>query len=319
MLGTMGLTAGCGLFQKGSETSEKAEKPEKTPMIWEVTNNNAQGSSYIMGTVYPQCFRKLKHQMLYYRAMSEVKKILVAHDLTEKRINQYLLRHTRMEASIVLDSLLNNEQLKTVHTLLDAELGQLYKHKPPMVVNRHLIPRLTKCKGNKTYLAEALSTTQRSMKVQLSTVFSREDIKKRYTRLFSYQNQAQVLLKTAQQADSIKTYVKRMQQHYQKPHYRKAAQAKLNASPQLSRFYKELVIDVNEKWVANITEQVKEQPTFIPVGVEHLMGEEGILNQLREAGFLVRPYDPMQQRLDERKYDPDYEKPEFNSNKRENK
>ena len=48
-----------------------------------------------------------------------------------------------------------------------------------------------------------------------------------------------------------------------------------------------LYADRNKKWMPIITEAIKEAPTLFVFGTGHLTGSEGIVNQLRKAGFVV--------------------------------
>ena len=45
--------------------------------------------------------------------------------------------------------------------------------------------------------------------------------------------------------------------------------------------------DRNKKWMPTIIEAIKEMPTLFVFGAGHLTGPQGIVNQLREAGFVV--------------------------------
>ena len=45
----------------------------------------------------------------------------------------------------------------------------------------------------------------------------------------------------------------------------------------------------NKKWLPIIIEAMKEMPTLFVFGAGHLTGPQGVVNQLREAGFVVEP------------------------------
>ena len=48
-----------------------------------------------------------------------------------------------------------------------------------------------------------------------------------------------------------------------------------------------LLTERNDRWVKTISEQVKEKSTFYAVGAMHLVGESGLINQLRKEGYTV--------------------------------
>lgn len=52
---------------------------------------------------------------------------------------------------------------------------------------------------------------------------------------------------------------------------------------------KELLFERNFKWMDHIPSLIREQPSFIAVGVRHLPGENGLIDLLRKEGFTVEP------------------------------
>lgn len=50
-----------------------------------------------------------------------------------------------------------------------------------------------------------------------------------------------------------------------------------------------LVTERNNNWMNELLPQLEQKNTFIAVGFMHLMYKEGIINQLREKGFIVEP------------------------------
>ena len=47
--------------------------------------------------------------------------------------------------------------------------------------------------------------------------------------------------------------------------------------------------DRNKKWMPIIIEAIKEMPTLFVFGAGHLTGPQGVVNELRQAGFVVEP------------------------------
>ena len=62
----------------------------------------------------------------------------------------------------------------------------------------------------------------------------------------------------------------------------------LNNSPALAYMYDKLVIERNTNWMPKIEEFLADEYTyFIVVGAGHLVGEEGLIILLDEAGYTV--------------------------------
>lgn len=45
----------------------------------------------------------------------------------------------------------------------------------------------------------------------------------------------------------------------------------------------------NNRWIKKIPILIKNKPSFIAVGVAHLIGKTGLINQLRNLGYSVEP------------------------------
>ena len=45
----------------------------------------------------------------------------------------------------------------------------------------------------------------------------------------------------------------------------------------------------NDLWMKKILYAIKKQPTLVSVGALHLIGENGLINQLRQYGYTVEP------------------------------
>ena len=52
---------------------------------------------------------------------------------------------------------------------------------------------------------------------------------------------------------------------------------------------KVLLDDRNNHWVQELPALMQEQPLFVAVGALHLVGKNGLVNQLRARGFTLTP------------------------------
>lgn len=54
-------------------------------------------------------------------------------------------------------------------------------------------------------------------------------------------------------------------------------------------FYNKLLKERNDKWLGELPDIMKENPSFIAVGALHLVGNDGLIEQLRKMGYTVEP------------------------------
>lgn len=51
----------------------------------------------------------------------------------------------------------------------------------------------------------------------------------------------------------------------------------------------EMLDNRNKNWVVQLPELMKDKSIFVAVGAAHLAGKNGVINLLREAGYIVKP------------------------------
>jgi uncharacterized protein YbaP (TraB family) len=57
----------------------------------------------------------------------------------------------------------------------------------------------------------------------------------------------------------------------------------------MMRYENELLIGRNRNWIPKIIATAKNGPVFVAVGAMHLPGTNGVLNLLRNEGYIVKP------------------------------
>ena len=67
----------------------------------------------------------------------------------------------------------------------------------------------------------------------------------------------------------------------------KALEATTDDSESFDKMEAKLLTERNERWVKTIQEKLGEKSYFFAVGAMHLVGETGLINQLKEAGYSV--------------------------------
>jgi uncharacterized protein YbaP (TraB family) len=68
-----------------------------------------------------------------------------------------------------------------------------------------------------------------------------------------------------------------------------ALQTLAKESDDFAGIEEELLTKRNAAWIPLVKEQAAKSPTFFAVGALHLVGEKGLISQLRTAGFKVEP------------------------------
>ncbi len=103
-----------------------------------------------------------------------------------------------------------------------------------------------------------------------------------------FETQEQFLLQTLKELKNLDQQVSDMIKSWKQGNVQKleALLADIREYPEL---YKAIVINRNQDWLPHIERALQEkEPVFIVVGALHLLGKEGLVEVLKEKGYLVR-------------------------------
>jgi len=110
--------------------------------------------------------------------------------------------------------------------------------------------------------------------------------------LSSLQRQADDLLCSLKNMDKMMAMIPEQIEYYNQGNLNKLYQQYLEDDkicPSDPSETAALIKDRNQAWMEKLPEMMKEKSSFIAVGALHLAGEDGLLNLLEKAGYLVEP------------------------------
>jgi uncharacterized protein len=97
------------------------------------------------------------------------------------------------------------------------------------------------------------------------------------------------LLITVDSIDLTRRNIKKSFDLYRKQDLNELQKQMLTDKEYTQKEQDQLVKNRNQKWLAKLPDIMKQQPTFIAVGVTHLFWDIGLINQLRLKGYTVKP------------------------------
>ncbi|MDD4636604.1 MAG: TraB/GumN family protein [Bacteroidales bacterium] len=109
------------------------------------------------------------------------------------------------------------------------------------------------------------------------------NIKLRMDSMYRQQVPGELYLPINDGVDIIRRTLKEIPEFTMKQAYKDSAISQLNSYLGYKTDQK------NDLWMKKILSAIKKQPTLISVGVLHLIGENGLINQLRQYGYTVEP------------------------------
>lgn len=295
------LLFGCKASQKTVENKDSKktelqyEKLEKA-LLWEISGNGLETSSYLYGTIHiiPAEDYFLPAGTLEAIATSES----IIFEIDMKDMNNIMkqlgmLNNAFMKDGLTLKDLYTDEEYVIVKAHFD-KIGMplffLERLKPMFLTvfaSGEIDPgdlQSGKAKSYEMEFYDIVKSTKKSsggletMEYQMSVFDS-----------IPYQEQADMLLETIQMGDSGGDSFKEMVSIYKLQDI-EGMQTMFEEEDSGVEGYEDiLLVNRNKNWIPVMGEYMVKGRTFFAVGAGHLAGPQGVIHLLREAGYTLAP------------------------------
>lgn len=282
------------MFGIGCKAQPKApqlatNKDENT-LFWQVSGNGLKAPSYIYGTFHMLCPEdivfsdavktalKFSGELYLELPMDDAKGMLAAMDKMMMKGGKQLKDFYTPEEYDRLKKFFKDS--------LQSGLGMMERMIPAMA-GMMLYPKMLGCKvngGTETGLSKLVKEDKKPIKGLETFEFQLS--------LFadmSYEQQAKELLKMADNFTQSKKSTDSLVQVYKAQRLVGMEKGFDNAEFGMSGNLEAFLYKRNEDWATRLPALMKQQSLFIAVGTAHLVGERGLINLLRKAGYTVKP------------------------------
>nr|WP_320039182.1 TraB/GumN family protein [uncultured Bacteroides sp.] len=259
-------------------------------LLWEISGNGLKKPSYLLGTHHRVPYTFILDSIHGFRnAYHSVRQVAVETTISAGAIDKtmlampsdttYQMLYTPKEL-VFVDSIIKTN----MHISINTSVSILDKFKPLcwyLVISRHNLI----VKPDILVIDAYIMKVAKSSNYKLIGLEGKDVLDKVLRKWFSssLKDQASLLLK--QLKDPQKGIImspSRIISEYKKQN--------LNVFEQyLSNFEGANCKERNQLWMKKIPILIKQEPTLIAVGAGHLVGESGLINQLRKQGFTVKP------------------------------
>ncbi|MDR2010872.1 MAG: TraB/GumN family protein [Bacteroidales bacterium] len=281
-----------------------AQKPTDFPntVLWEISGNGLKKSSYILGTHHAFMYDFIDSIPGLQNVIKKTKQVAGEIDMADMQKLQFkMLQHSFMPDSLSYDKMLSQSDYLKLDDALRTHLGEglnLYgKFSPAMlsatitqVIMMQIFPNLVESatKGIDITIQE-LARQKKKPVIGLETIddqiyalFLVDPINKQLTDLIcSLDHFDEMLEKSVELANYYSRFdlnaIYSIFQNEEGPC--QFSEESENA----------LIADRNNNWVIKLPDIMQSKPTLIVVGVAHLVGDDGLLYQLSQKGYSVKP------------------------------
>ncbi|WP_460219173.1 TraB/GumN family protein [Psychroserpens sp. MEBiC05023] len=271
----------------GLTNTISAQKLDKS-LLWEISGNGLEKSSYLFGTIHMTCDASLDDDVK--KALNDTSLLVLELDMDDPSMQMNMMKGLYMKDGQTIKNLVNEEDYKTISDFVKSQLGMpldMLGNMKPFLITAMFYPQLLGCQVQS--YEEALMKVaheQNEEVLGLETVQEQLDVFDN----IPYKDQVKDLLRSAKDNMAYdKASFNMMLELYNDEDIEgldKLVAEDVNLS---TSKHKDIMLDNrNKNWISKIENYSKAQPTFYGVGAAHLAGKNGVINLLKEAGYTVK-------------------------------
>lgn len=257
---------------------------QKNSLLWSVSGNGLKDTSYVYGTIHMMCESDFEMKDKVKGAFNKTEQLFLEIDMDDEKELEAMMASVNGEKP--LTQILTEEQQKRLDEKLQVDLGMnlqaVDKYSLNTIYSLFTIKSLS-CEQIKSYEQEFLLLAQENelevlglekVAFQLECFNNSSSVEKTLSDILEGDNQAIM--------DSLISLYKRedldgMEAFFGQSDYMNANERKW------------LLENRNNNWIKRMPKIMKKKPTFFAVGAGHLLGDIGLITQLKELGYTVSP------------------------------
>jgi len=264
-------------------------------LLWKISGNGLNESSYLFGT----------HHLIDKELIPQFDSIMAVCGQSDAVVGEMDLKTPGMQKKMMQGAIMKGKKMKDLvsasdYQLLDTEfksvmgvgMSVLGSFKPMMLMSMHQLVLYLKSTGSKKQPTAVDDLFQKQARAAKKKVIGLETLETQMNILFnniSLERQAEILLFEVRDKEQMLTELKQLNDVYISGDLEKMKELDVDDESMRPEERKMLVDDRNLNWIKQLPALFKEQSCFVAVGCLHLVGDNGLINQLRLKGYNVEP------------------------------
>lgn len=259
-------------------------------LLWEVSGKGLDKPTYLYGTFHLMCRKDIWTSEELKQAVQRADEVYFELDMDDPATILGGMFLMKMKEGKKLKDVLDSNDYNRLNRFFTDSLKmplKLFETTKPFFLMAALYPKLSSCNAS-SGVEEAI--------LQLAKQYKKE-IKGLETMAFQasvfdsvpYTKQAKELMQTIDSMAKYRAYfdtmvqvyrsqnLQRMESEFSKPEFGMADEQSL------------LLDDRNKNWVGQLSKLMPQHSLVVAVGAGHLVGEKGLIQLLRKAGYTLRP------------------------------
>jgi len=263
---------------------------DENSLLWEISGNSIVKPSYLFGTFHLMCKEDIYVGQNVVQIVKNSDEVYFEMDMDDISNTLGALLFMNMKNEVTLQDLYSPEQLKKVESFfrdsLKTSMSFVQKIKP-LLLQALLYPKMMSCKtmsGVEEVLMKLAKENKKEIKGLETFAFQASIFDS-----IPYTLQAKELIKAI---DSIAKYKKSFDSLisvYKTQRLSDIEKLFTDSEFGLGENREILLDNRNKNWVVQLKKLLLEKALFVAVGAGHLVGENGLIELLRKAGFTLKP------------------------------
>jgi len=265
-------------------------------LFWKISGNGLEKTSYLFGTHHLINKDQIKNFDQILTISGQVDAVVGEIDMSDMQTQAVKMMSDVMMKDTTMKDLLSAEDYFFVDSVfqitMNTGLDKLGTMKPAMLSAFYVISSYMKENGTNAPPTGVDELFQKKAKEQNKKILPLETIDEQMFMLFgsmSLKRQAEVLVKDLKDIQKSKEDMRNLNSYYLAGDLvgiESLSNMSCNWTPEE---VKVLIDNRNLNWAKKLPTMLKEQSCFIAVGAMHLVGETGLIKQLKVAGYKVEP------------------------------
>lgn len=279
-------------YAAGAQTASKEliTNTDDNTLLWEVSGNGLAKPSYILGTFHLLCKQDIHFSNACRQAISNSNQIYFELDLDDPATLFGGLMLMSMKDGKKLEDLFTPEAYKRVSAYFKDSLKtgmSMFKNMKPYFLMALLYPKMMPCQSV-SGVEEALMAIAKENNKEINGLETMAFQASIFDSI-PYEQQAKELLNTIDSMDKSRDYFALMNKAYLQQDMTTIKKIMFDTEFGMQDNQDILLDNRNKDWVKKLNVIMKKEPVFTAVGTGHLIGDNGLIQLLRNEGYKVRP------------------------------
>jgi len=265
-----------------------SQTPKEKSLLWEITGNELEKSSYLFGTIHLMCSKDFKMPESVKEAVEKADKLALELDMDDPQMGAKMQQVSINPGRENIKDKLSAEDSKVVDEFFKSNYGQGIAQVgvlKPFVLSSMVIMKTASC-DIVQYEMEFVKLAQQQEK-ELIGLESIEFQVGLFDDL-DYQLQLDALVESIKDNSETEEMLNAMMEAYFSKDIVKIGEI-MDEHEEAEGFNEKLLDERNENWIPKIEKNSKSESVFYAVGAGHLPGENGVIAMLRDKGYTVKP------------------------------